>query len=124
MGNRRAERRANSDGSGMNPTIQPRTTETGPESTRDPVSARWLDALRNHQPGLPQPVAVAIVEAAARGTFGEPLRNIEHALMCFESANLEDLTGSEARVLIAILHQMHGELAQLESQLSHLWEQK
>ncbi len=90
----------------------------------DPILARWLAALRAYQPGLPQPVAVAMVEAAAKGNLGIELRQIEEALMSFENAGLDDLTGSEARVLIAILRQMSGELAQLEAQLHALWEQK
>jgi predicted metal-dependent TIM-barrel fold hydrolase len=90
----------------------------------DVIKERWLAALRTSQPGLPQPVAVAMVEAAAKGNLGIELRKIEQALMSFESTGLEDLTGSEARVLIAILRQMSGELAQLESQLNSLWEQK
>jgi hypothetical protein len=90
----------------------------------DPISERWLAALREHQPGLPQPVAVAMVDAAARGNLGSQLRVIEQALINFEGANLEELTGSEARVLIAILRQMHNELSQLENRLNHLWEYK
>jgi len=90
----------------------------------DPILMRWLAALRAYQPGLPQPIAVAMVEGAAKGNPGIELRKIEEALLSFECANLEDLTGSEARVLIAILRQMSGELAQLEARLHALWEQK
>ena len=90
----------------------------------DPIHQRWLAALRSCQPGLPQPVAVAMVEGAAKGNLGIELRKVEEALMSFESIGLEDLTGSEARVLIAILRQMSGELAQLESKLNSLWEQR
>ncbi len=90
----------------------------------DPVSERWLAALRDYQPGLPQPVAVAMVDAAAKGNLGSQLRVIEEALMSFEGANLEELTGSEARMLISVLRQMQGELSQLENRLNHLWEQK
>ena len=93
-------------------------------ATPNPVSERWLAALRDYQPGLPQPVAVAMVDAAAKGNLGSQLRVIEEALMTFEKANLEELTGSEARVLIAILRQMQGELSQLENRLNHLWEYK
>jgi hypothetical protein len=94
------------------------------QSRTDPILERWLAALRAYQPGLPQPVAVAMVETAAKGNLGSELRKIEEAVMGFECANLEDLTGSEARVLIAILRQMGGELAQLEARLHALWEQK
>jgi hypothetical protein len=94
------------------------------QSWTDPVLARWLAALRAYQPGLPQPVAIAMVDGAAKGNLGIELRKIEEALMSFESTGLDDLTGSEARVLIAILRQMSGELAQLESKLNQLWEQE
>jgi predicted metal-dependent TIM-barrel fold hydrolase len=90
----------------------------------DVIKERWLAALRAYQPGLPQPVAVAMVEGAAKGNLGIELRKIEEALMSFEGTGLEDLTGSEARVLIAILRQMSGELTQLEGKLNSLWEQK
>lgn len=92
--------------------------------TRDPILTRWLTALHAYQPGLPQPVAVAMVEAVAKGNLGIELRKIEEAMMNFENAGLDDLTGSEARVLIAILRQMSSELAQLEGKLNSLWEQK
>jgi len=94
------------------------------KSWTDPILERWLAALRAYQPGLPQPVAVAMVESAAKGNLGTELRKIEEALLSFESTGLDDLTGSEARVLIAILRQMSGELAQLEARLHALWEQK
>jgi hypothetical protein len=65
-----------------------------------------------------------MVDAAAKGNLGIKLRKIEEALLSFESMGLDDLTGSEARVLIAILRQMSGELTQLESKLNQLWEQE
>jgi len=101
-----------------------RTRFNGRCVTEVTIHQRWLATLRTDQPGLPQPVAVAMVDAAAKGNLGIELRKIEEALMSFENAGLDDLTGSEARVLIAILRQMNGELAQLESKLNTLWEQK
>lgn len=94
------------------------------QSQTDAILTRWLAALRAYQPGLPQPIAIAMVEAAAKGNLEIQLRQIEEALMSFERVGLEDLTGSEARVLIAILRQMSSELAQLEARLHALWEQK
>jgi len=64
-----------------------------------------------------------MVEAAAKGNLGIQLRKIEEALMSIENASLEDFTGSEARVVFAILRQIPNELSQLESRLNHLWEQ-
>ena len=91
-------------------------------NSNDGIRSRWLAALQAHQPGLPPPVAVAMVEAVGRGSLGEHFRKIEEALIHLENAELRDLTGSEARVLIAILRQMDDELTQLEIRLNDLWE--
>jgi hypothetical protein len=101
----------------MNSSTLAESRDAGYSHPQDRVHKRWLDALRAHQSGLPQPVAVAMVDAAAKGFLGEQLRKIEDALMSLENASLDDLTGSEARVLIAILQQMHGELTELERKL-------
>jgi len=93
-------------------------------NSNDGIRSRWLDALPAHQPGLPQPVAIAMVEAVDRGSLGEHFRKIEEALIHLENAELQDLTGSEARVLVAILRQMDNELAQLETRLNYLWEKQ
>ena len=71
---------------------------------------------------MPRPVAEAMVEGAAKGHLGMQLRRIEEALSSFENAELEGLTGSEVRVLIALLSQMQLDLGQLQSRLSGLWE--
>jgi hypothetical protein len=99
----------------------PKTASLAANST-DGIRARWLAALQAHQPGLPQPVAIAMVEAVGRGSLGEHFQKIEEALIHLENSELRDLTGSEARVLIAILRQMDDELAQLETRLNYLWE--
>ncbi len=88
------------------------------------IRSRWLATLQAHQPNLPQPVAIAMVEAVGRGSLGQALQKIEHAFIELGKANLDDLTGSEARVLVAILRQMDDELAQLETRLNYLWEKK
>ncbi len=92
-------------------------------AAEDAVLQRWLSALNAFQPGLPQPVATAMVEGTAKGPSGRLLEQIEEALINLESAPLENLTGSEARVTIAILHEMNQQVAQLLVKLSSLWEQ-
>ena len=91
-------------------------------SADDVIHSHWLAALQAHQPSLPQPVALAMVDAVGRGPLGEPLRNIQAALTRLANSNLQDFTGSEARVLIAILRQMDDELELMEDRLNHLWE--
>ncbi|MBI3536665.1 MAG: hypothetical protein HY070_03745 [Chloroflexi bacterium] len=88
----------------------------------DVIGERWLGALRSHQRGLPQPVAIAMVEAVGKAPLGDDLRKIEDALIHLETADLQEITGSEARVLVAILRQMDDELTQLETRLNYLWE--
>jgi hypothetical protein len=103
----------------MSAANEPRHAEL---SGQDPIASRWLTALQSYQPGLPRPVAEAMVEGAAKGELGVQLRRIEEALVTFENAELEGLTGSEVRVTIALLGQMQIELGQLQSRLSGLWE--
>lgn len=88
----------------------------------DPILARWLAALQEFQPGLPQPVALAMVEGAERGPLGQSLCHIEEALIHLDRMALENLTGSELRVTLAILQQLNQELAQLHVKLNGLWE--
>ena len=108
----------------MNSSTDATTQVAGQAAYLESISQRWLVALRTDQPGLPQPVAAAMVDTAAKGPLGGQLRTIEDALMHLEKANLEDLTGSEVRVLMAVLRGMRDTLAQLESQLKHLWERE
>lgn len=100
------------------------TQDAEQDSPQDRIRERWLAAMRSFQSGLPQPVAIAMVDAAAKGFVGEQLQKIEQGLMCLDHAGLDDLTGSEARVLVAILRQMHDELEQLEDKLQSLWEKR
>lgn len=88
---------------------------------QDPIRVRWLTALNTHQPNLPSPVAAAMVDSAANGRLGRVLQQIEDAMIALETAPLDDITGSEARVMIAILRQMRAELTQLEARIAQLW---
>ena len=108
----------------MNPSTDAKTQVAGQAAYLEPINQRWLVALRTDQPGLPQPVAAAMVGAAGKGPLGGQLQAIEEALMHLEKANLQDLTGSEVRVLMAVLREMCDTLAQLERRLKHLWERE
>lgn len=88
---------------------------------QDAIRQRWTTALGVHQPNLPSPVAAAMVDSAAKGALGQTLQQIETALMELESAPLDGVTGSEARVLLAALRQMRGAVTQLEARISQLW---
>jgi hypothetical protein len=88
----------------------------------DSIRQRWLTALYTHQPNLPAPVAAAMVDRAVTGQLGQVLQPIETTLLDLEAASLDSVTGSEARVLIAILRQMRGELTQLEARVAQLWD--
>ena len=90
-------------------------------SAEDRIAQRWLAALKLAQPHLPHPVAAAIVAHAANSPIGDVLLQIEQAILRLEETELADLTGSEARMLIAILRQMSSEVGRLESRLVQLW---
>ena len=89
--------------------------------TEDPILARWLNALQRDAPNLPTPIAIAMTQSVARGQLGKTLREIEQALMSIENMSLGDLTGSEVRMLAAILRQMNETLSQLSTNIAHLY---
>jgi len=93
----------------------------GMTDTRDPILARWLEALRREAPNLPTPIAIAMTQGVMRGQLGQTLREIEQALMSIETMNFGDLTGSEVRMLAAILRQMNETLSQLSANIAHLY---
>jgi hypothetical protein len=90
-------------------------------SQDDPVLVRWLEALRQDAPKLPPPIALAMVQGITRGPLGQPLHEIELALIRIEESNWNALTGSEVRVLAAVLHQMNRTILNLDSQIAHLY---
>ncbi len=85
------------------------------------VLSRWLEALKRESPNLPQPIAVAMTEGARRGPLGQSLSRIEFGLIEIENASLDHLTGSEVRVLTAILHALTNTASRLEGAIAQLY---
>ncbi len=85
------------------------------------IQARWLAALQQSLPNLAKPIAVAMVEGVARGSAGKALALIENGLVQIEHADLERLTGSEVKVLTAILRQMNQTVILLEGDITRLY---
>ncbi len=91
------------------------------DSKLEMVRARWLNALRKTAPNLPPPIAVAMIESVSHSPLGEALAGIEDGLMQIERAHLENLTGSEVRVLGAILRETYNVILQLDGEISRLY---
>ncbi len=87
----------------------------------DKTQARWLAALQETLPNLAKPIAVAMVQGAARGSIGKALALIENGLTQTENADLQRLTGSEVKVLTAILSKMKQTVIQLEEEITRLY---
>ena len=87
----------------------------------DPILGRWLEALRRDAPNLPTPIAIAMTQGVARGPLGQTLCEIERALMCIENMDFAGLTGSEVRMLAAILRQMNETLVRLGADIARLY---
>ncbi len=85
------------------------------------IEARWLVALQQSLPNLAKPIAVAMVQGTAKGSVGQALASIENGLVQIENANLDRLTGSEVKVITAILHNMNETVIQLEGEISRLY---
>ncbi len=91
-------------------------------SNQDAIAQRWLAALLRSEATLPRPVVSAIVENVAKGPLGDPLRQLEQALIHLESLRAENLTGSEARAILAILVHLNEQVAQLLARIRQLWD--
>ncbi len=85
------------------------------------VLSRWLEALKRESPNLPQPIAIAMTEGALRGPLGQSLSRIQVGLIEVENARLDHLTGSEVRVLTAILHALTDTAMRLEGEIARLY---
>jgi hypothetical protein len=62
-----------------------------------------------------------MTEGALRGPLGQSLSRIEIGLIEIENASLEHLTGSEVRVLTAILHALTDTATRLEGEIAQLY---
>jgi len=92
-----------------------------PTSEHDPIVQRWLTALLQFDPTLPRPIADAMVRNVDRGPLGNSLRQLDGHLMELESIRVEDLAGSEARTILAVLIQMNHRVAELQAKIHQLW---
>ncbi len=90
-------------------------------SEQDAIVQLWLAALLELDATLPRPVADAMVCNVARGALGENLRLLEQALMHLELLNMDDLAGSEARTVLAVLMAMERRVNFLQFKIRQLW---
>jgi hypothetical protein len=82
---------------------------------------RWLDALLQLDATLPRPVAEAMARNVSRSAVGTALGRLDTGLLELESISLDDLAGSEARTILAVLLQMNQRVAQVQAKLHMLW---
>ncbi len=91
-------------------------------SQPDWVAERWGAALLQFDSTLPRPVALAMIQNAQRGPLGELLCQLEESLSELEGVQLEQITGSEARTVLAILNQLDRRVIELQTKIRHLWD--
>ncbi len=90
-------------------------------SGQDPIEERWLAALLQFDSTLPRPVAQAMIQNVLDGPLGDSLRRSEGGLLGLEAIHLGEITGSEARTVLAILLQMNRRILQLQANIQQLW---
>jgi len=90
-------------------------------SKQDPYVQRWMTALLQFDATLPRPIAEAMARNAMRGTVGNVLKQLDEGLAKLETIRVEDLAGSEARTILAVLIQMNQRVAQLQENIRALW---
>ncbi len=90
-------------------------------SGQDPIEDRWLAALLQFDSTLPRPIAQAMIQNVLHGPLGDCLRHSEGGLLGLESVHLGQITGSEARTVLAILLQMNRRILQLQANIQQLW---
>lgn len=88
---------------------------------QDSTAEQWRTALLQFDPTLPRPVALAMIQNVTRGPLGESLRQLEEGLSNLERVHPEQVTGSEARTVLAILLQMDRRVMELQSRIRQLW---
>lgn len=90
-------------------------------SDQDAITQFWLSALLQLDVTLPRPVADAMVRNVSRGPLGDSLRHLEEALTQLEAFSLDELAGSEARTVLAVLVAMDLRVIALQSKIRQLW---
>lgn len=92
-----------------------------PISEQPAVLRRWRSALLQCEPNLPSPIVDAMVQNVARGPLGGILRQVEEGMIGLEAVAAEDLTGSEAKTILAILAQLSHQAAELREKIQQQW---
>jgi hypothetical protein len=90
-------------------------------SQPDSIAEQWRTALLQFDSTLPRPVAQAMIQNVTRGPLGESLCQLEEGLSQLEGVRPEQITGSEARTVLAILAQMDRRVVELQSRIQQLW---
>lgn len=93
-----------------------------PTSEQQTVLRRWRSALLQTEPNLPGPVVDAMVQNVAHGPFGGILRQVDEGMIGLETVAVEDLTGSEAKTILAILAQLSHQAAELREKIQQQWD--
>jgi hypothetical protein len=62
-----------------------------------------------------------MVQNVARGPLGGILRQVEEGMLGLETVAVEDLTGSEAKTILAILTQLSRQVAELREKIQQQW---
>ncbi len=92
-----------------------------PTPKPDEIMKRWQKALLHCEPSLPRPVIDAMIQNVVKGPLGESLCQLEEGLMQLQTKDVDTLTGSEARTLLAILAHVRVQAEQIEQGLRQLW---
>ena len=85
------------------------------------MAEQWRTALLQFDSTLPRPIAQAMIQNVTRGPLGESLQHLEVGLSALEGVRLDQVTGSEARTVLAILIQMDQRVLELQSRIRQLW---
>lgn len=90
-------------------------------SQQESMVERWRSALLQFDSTLPRPVAQAMIQNVIRGPLGESLQQLEESLSELEGVHPEQVTGSEARTVLAILIQMDRRVIEMQGKIRQLW---
>lgn len=92
-----------------------------PTAKPDEIMKHWQKALLQREPNLPRPVIDAMIQNVVKGPLGESLCQFEEGLMKLQTMDVDALTGSEARTVLAILAHARAQAEQIEQGLRQLW---